>query len=233
MIRRAIITTVALYCLIGGTAPASAATSDQIHKDAVDCVLDGDYTLQELRAADSSVGADQREYGCWDEPYAAYLRELAAGPGEKVAPPVVQPKDTNRNGKIDPVEKKAAAKLNKKIKAKFAKAQDRHRSGGAIAAGGGDDDGSDGGTGADASSRSSNDDGGTPWWLLLLLVPLAILAVGAFRLHRTSGARAVEPGAAATRPTLLHRLRPRSQRRVTPVDDGGDMPTRDIGPDRP
>lgn len=237
MIRRVLLTaTTALLALLVLAPIASAATSDQIHKDAADCVLDGDYTLQELRAADRNVGADQREYGCWDEPYAAYLRQLAAPKGGVIIPPVVKPKDTNKNGKIDASEKQAAALKNaaviKKLKKRFGK--DRVKTQAAVAAAGGDDtndgDGPSGGTSDKADRASTKDDSdGTPWWLALLLVPLAILAFGAYRLQRDNKRkRALAGTGVEPRPK---KVRVRRKRATSGDDLDGPSSSYGLGPD--
>lgn len=57
-------------------AGAAAATPAQIHADAADGVIDGTYSLGDMRAADKVVGAVQREYHGWDDTYRAYLRDM-------------------------------------------------------------------------------------------------------------------------------------------------------------
>lgn len=76
---------------------ANAASSSAIHRDAADGSIDGDYTLQEMRAADRTVPAEIREYYGWEDAYSAYLRRLS----NPDAPPVVVPVDSNRDGNID------------------------------------------------------------------------------------------------------------------------------------
>lgn len=210
MIRRLAHTTMLTAFLLGVFAPAGFAVSSiEIHKDAADCLLDDrDYTLQELRAADRTVGADQREYGCWDEPYAAYLRLLAQPKGTTPEPPVIKPKDTNRNGKIDVAEKKEAEKQNKAVRKQFRKKlkEDRRDGEGVYAIPDGGSGGSDfsGDTDSDRSeSTRSSDEDGFPWGLALLAIPLAILGFGAYRLQRANRAKTGAPARRWPRPKWL------------------------------
>jgi hypothetical protein len=113
MTRRIAFALLASILLLLVAAPgASAATSAQIHRDAGDGVIDGNYTLAEMREANRTASAELREYFGWDEAYRGYLRRLA----NPDAPPVAVPIDANRNGRIDPVEREAAVERTREIR---------------------------------------------------------------------------------------------------------------------
>lgn len=242
MIRRATLLIVTISIALGAGVPnAAAASDDAIHKDAVDCVLDGKYTLQELRHADQTVGADQREYQCWDEPYAAYLRQLGTPPDAPIIPPVVKPKDKNHDGKIDSTERAAAARQNAVVLAKYEKKYGKRvKKSKAVAAVAPSDGGGDGGDTSDtdptsSKSSSTSDDGGTPWWLALLLIPMAIIAFGAFRLQRTNRKR-VPAGSTAEAQVMAApaaRRAPRTRRATTGDEPEGPRSSFSADDDRP
>jgi hypothetical protein len=113
MTRRITFALLASILLLLVAAPgASAASSAQIHRDAGDGVIDGNYTLAEMRDANRNASAELREYFGWDEAYRAYLRRLA----NPDAPPVVVPVDSNRNGRIDPEEREAAVQRTRQLR---------------------------------------------------------------------------------------------------------------------
>lgn len=179
---------------------AHAASSAQIHRDAADGSIDGDYTLQEMRAADRSVPAEIREYYGWEDAYSAYLRRLS----NPDAPRVVVPVDSNQNGRIDTTETAAAER----------KADDI---GGVVGGDGGrpsaeprdpdnkDEDEVPAGEDGDQSEvtmfgRKSDggddDSGGSPLLWLIIGLPALIVATGAYRMRRSArrGAAATAPG---------------------------------------
>lgn len=71
-------------------AAAHAATPAQIHADAADGMIDGDYSMAELRKADEAVSPEMREYYGWEEAYDEHLRGMSqlptAVPSEARAP---------------------------------------------------------------------------------------------------------------------------------------------------
>lgn len=109
----------ALALLLVAAQGASAASSAQIHRDAGDGVIDGNYTIAELRAADRTAPAELREYFGWDDAYQDALRRKA----NPDAPPTVAPVDSDRDGKIEPEERAAAAEKTKEVRAKAKKKQ--------------------------------------------------------------------------------------------------------------
>lgn len=196
---------------------ANAASSAQIHRDAADGSIDGDYTLQEMRAADRSVPAEIREYYGWEDAYSAYLRRLS-NPG---SPPVVVPVDSNRNGRIDTTEVAAAER----------KADDI---GGVVGGDGGrpsaeprdpdnkDEDEIPAGDGEDRSEVTmfgrkggdggDDDSGGSPLLWLIVGLPVLIVAAGAYRMSRASrGGAAAADGFAEQESRRARRARRRDR----------------------
>ncbi|MBC7462498.1 MAG: hypothetical protein H7287_14165 [Thermoleophilia bacterium] len=112
--RRILITiSIAFGAMLALAAPALAASPAQIFADLDNNgVLDGKYSASDLRAADKVVTAQQREYGGWDDAYAAaLLRATTPKPNPGVKVPTITPEapmDTNKNGSIDPDEKAKA-----------------------------------------------------------------------------------------------------------------------------
>ena len=68
-----IILVVAAWSALGAPT-AHAATPASIHRDAADGSIDGRYSLADLRAADRTVSAEQREYYGWDDVLAEHVR---------------------------------------------------------------------------------------------------------------------------------------------------------------
>lgn len=107
--------------------PATAdASAQRVLADwRADSSIDGDYSLADLRAANRQVSAEEREYFNWDEAYADAVRRKSLPPDQRDdvpdEPPVAIPVDANRNGKIDPVEKKVAARKTKQLRAEWLK----------------------------------------------------------------------------------------------------------------
>jgi hypothetical protein len=64
---------------------AEAATPEQIFADwrEPDGVIDGDYTLAELRQADAMINPQEREYTFWDAAYADALQRLQGSAGRR------------------------------------------------------------------------------------------------------------------------------------------------------
>ncbi len=179
-------TLIAFTAALVFASPAIAASSSQIHRDAADGSIDGSYTLAEMRAADRSVSAEQREYYGWEDVYAAWLR-AQSNPDEVVA---AVPVDTDRDGKIEPEERAAA---EKKTRAKCTRATAAAKRSSVCRKVSEDqpeavepdeeiDEDDDRGA---ASSRDSEDDGGTsPLLWLIVGIPLVIVGLGAYRMRR-------------------------------------------------
>jgi hypothetical protein len=179
MIRRIAFASLALLVvLLVAAAGASAATPAEIHEDALDGVIDGDFTLAQLRAADASVPAEQREYYGWEDAYADALRRQQ----NPDAPPVVAPIDSNQDGQIDEKEKAVAVAKTEKLKKRrtpTAETRDPNNVS--------KDDIDDEETAAassDDSDDGDDDEGGSLLIWLFILVPLAIIAFGAWRMYR-------------------------------------------------
>jgi hypothetical protein len=175
MIRRIAFASVALLVvLLVAAAGASAAAPAQIHEDALDGVIDGDFPLAELRAADASVPAEQREYYGWEDAYADALRRKQ----NPDAAPVVAPIDSNQDGTIDEQEQAVAAEKTEALKQRTtptAETRDPNNV---------SKDEVDGNDASPASSSDDSDDGGSLLIWLFILVPLAIIAFGAWRMYR-------------------------------------------------
>lgn len=180
---------ITLLALAASVASALAATPAQIHRDAADGSIDGSYSLEEMRGADRSVSAEQREYYGWEDVYSSYIRSLS-NPDE--VPPAI-PVDRNRDGRIDSAERAAAKKVTR---AKCTKATPKAQRSKVCQAVGvetpaaepddaepRDDDNEP----ADTSSRDE-DDGGSPLIWLIAGIPLLVVALGAWRM-RTRGKR--------------------------------------------
>lgn len=184
----------AIALLLVAAQGASAATSAQIHRDAGDGVIDGNYTIAELRAADRTAPAELREYYGWNDAYQDALRRKA-NPDQ---PPVVVPVDSDRDGKIDPEEKAAAEKkedqLEKKSKAgkddDDACASDEEAPECADAdLDACDEDADEDECIADADSDAAadeddSDDSGSALIWLIVGLPVLVVAVGAWRMQR-------------------------------------------------
>jgi hypothetical protein len=169
---------VATALLIAAPSAMAAAGDKALADWRDDGVINGTYSLSELRAADARVSPTEREYFGWDAAYQDAIRRLN-NPGEKPAPPPpVKPVDSNGNGTIDPSEKATAVKETKDRVKKYHKAlgaaatpdvrpsKDKKKS---AAAASGDDD----------------DNGGSSWLLaLLVIIPAAIIALGVWRMQR-------------------------------------------------
>ncbi len=175
------IASLTLLMLLGLTNVTQAATADQIHRDAADGSIDGSYTLSEMRAADRSVSAEQREYFGWEDVYAAYIRSLA-NPNDI---PAAVPVDTDKDGKIEP-EERAAAKAKTKAKCKAAKAAARRsktcKAVGTEGAGTAPDDAEP--RDDDNEPASDEDENGTsPLLWLIVGIPILVVALGAWRMR--------------------------------------------------
>ena len=82
---------------LAGPPTATAASSEQIHRDAADGSIDGNYTLAEMREADRTVNSEQREYFAWDDAYGAYMRAIMS-PGSQSVPRVAPSELSNGTG---------------------------------------------------------------------------------------------------------------------------------------
>lgn len=160
---------------------ASAASPDTIHKDARDGVINGNYTLQEMRDADRTVSAVQREYYGWEDSYNAYLRHLA-NPDEPI---VAVPIDSNKNGKVDPAEKAAAVTKTKAAAKRSGKRKPVTASSGSGGECEDDDEACQAAaTKSEKADKADDEDAGS--WLIWLIVglPILIVALGAARMLR-------------------------------------------------
>ena len=181
-IRFATLTTLTLLAFAGA---ASAATPEQIHQDAADGSIDGTYSLTDVRAADRSVSAEQREYYGWEDVYNSWLRSKA-NPDE--VPPAV-PVDRNKDGKIDANERAAAKKITR---AKCTKATPKAQRSKVCTDAGVDpavvnDDEAEprDEDNAATSSKDEDRDGGTsPLLWLIVGIPILVVALGAWRMRR-------------------------------------------------
>ena len=184
MIRTFHSTLIAAAALLVMAAPSFAASASQIHRDAADGSIDGSYSLADMRAADRSVSAEQREYFGWEDVYSAWLR-AQANPDDVV--PAV-PVDADRDGKIEPEERAAA---DKKTRAKCAKAKAAAKRSSvcrkvaekpteAVEPDEEIDEDGDG-----AASHDSDDDGGaSPLLWLIVGIPVLVVGLGAYRMRR-------------------------------------------------
>ena len=189
MLRKMLRTVTLAAVAVTAFAPtALAASSDQIHRDAADGSIDGSYTLAEMREADRTVSAEQREYFAWDDVYAAYLRQLQ---NPDVVPPVPAV-DTDKDGKIEPEEREQA---KRKLRAKCTKATAKAKRSKVCRAVGVDtpsaepaeDDGDDEEDEQPAKSSTKDDDDGTsPLLWLIVGIPLLVVALGAYRMRSRS-----------------------------------------------
>ncbi len=196
MIRRiayVLLATIAL--LLVAAQGASAATSAQIHRDAADGVIDGNYTTAELREADRTAPAELREYYGWEDAYRDALRRKA----NPEAPPTAAPVDSNRDGKIDSNEQAAAVEktkeVRKKAKPKPAAADECASDDEAPECADSEleaceeDASSDECVDTDedtvaAAAKDEDDDDGSPLIWLIIGLPVLIVAVGAWRMAR-------------------------------------------------
>ena len=184
---RRILTTIsiAFVAILALAAPALAASPNQIFNDLDDNgVLDGKYTASDLRAADKVVSAQNREYGGWDDAYAAaLLRATTPKPKPGVKVPTVTPEtpmDTNNNGSIDDDERATADLLTAQREAAAAREAARKAK---LAEEGKLDDDPDGtikegGEPVDkpkAEKASNSDDGGDKTVVVIVLLVLAAL----------------------------------------------------------
>jgi hypothetical protein len=180
----ALLATLAL--LLVAAQGASAASTAQIHQDARDGYIDGDYTLAELRAANGAATAVMREYYGWDDIYQDALRRKA----NPEAPPVAVPVDEDGNGSIDPEEKAAAAVKTKQlqektpIKAPVSEGPEVE----ACDEGADEDECLDDDerevVAADDEGDDDGGDSGSPLIWLIVGLPLLIVGIGAWRMHR-------------------------------------------------
>jgi hypothetical protein len=171
-------------------ASAASASSDAILKDSSDGVIDGDYTLAQMREADRDVPASAREYYGWEDAYNDYLRRLA----DPDAPAIAAPVDSNKNGTIDASEKATAVKKTKS-EAKKSKAKKKNTKKAVVVKKSTDDckndDDEDCEVVAAADDDGSDDDSGGSWLIWLIVgLPVLIVAIGAWRMARrgTKGA---------------------------------------------
>lgn len=183
--------TIAVAALLLVPALASAATPNQIFKDAEDGSIDGNYSLTDLRAADAAVRPDQREYFLWDEIYAAALSRIANPNAPK--PPkltIVKPVDSNGNGTIDDSEVTAAATKTKALNKKKLEKIDEIVEETTV-------DEVDEAEDIEPvnSSGDSDDDGGTAWPVIVLgLLVLIIGGVAGWRVYAARRKPGSKPG---------------------------------------
>jgi hypothetical protein len=168
---------VATALLIAAPSAMAAAGDKALADWRDDGVINGTYSLSELRAADSRVSPTEREYFGWDAAYQDAIRRLN-NPGEKPSPPPpVKPADSNGNGKIDAAEKAAAVKKTKARRAKYASELEH----GEVATSAEPKKHKD----AAAASGDDDDNGGSSWLLaLLVIIPAAIIALGVWRMQQ-------------------------------------------------
>jgi hypothetical protein len=182
MLRRAIliVVTVSLVLLVGAGA-AIAATPDQIHEDATDGSIDGTYTLAEMRAADRSVSAEQREYFGWEDVYNAYIRSLSK-PNE--IPPAV-PVDKNKDGKIDAREIAAAKKITRAKCTKATPAAKRSKvcSDRGVTQETTEPDEAEPRSDDNEPASDNDDSNASPLLWLIVGIPIAVVALGAWRMR--------------------------------------------------
>lgn len=176
----------AILLLLVAAQGASAATSAQIHRDAADGYIDGNYTLAELRAANRTAPAELVEYGGWIDAYNDALRRLS----NPDAPPTVAPKDENQDGVIDATEKAEAVKKTQELrkKKKTKQVEDAEATPSAEEC---DSDATDDNcvaasddTAKKDDGNDGDDDGGSPLIWLIAGLPILIVAIGAWRMLR-------------------------------------------------
>ncbi|MCW2974435.1 MAG: hypothetical protein JWN72_2708 [Thermoleophilia bacterium] len=179
---RRILTTlsIAFVAILALAAPALAASPAQIFRDLDDNgVLDGKYSAADLRAADKAVTAQQREYGGWDDAYAAALtRALAPKPRPGVKVPDITPetpKDVNGNGAIDPNEKAAADKVTADKEARAIIAANAGSADDADAPDGAIEEGGEPVDKPKAEAAANKDDDGDKTVVAIVLIVLAAL----------------------------------------------------------
>ncbi|MEO6867880.1 MAG: hypothetical protein ABI200_07655, partial [Gaiellales bacterium] len=169
-------TIVAVLCIT--PAVAVAASAETVIKDARDGSIDGNYTAAELRAADSKIDAQEREYNDWDYLFQNALRRLANPKIPKAE--VVTVRDFDGDGKITAKDEKIAdartKKLKKKTKAKEQAAKDDEEDD-PIAVESISDDPSD-------SPKDGSDDSSGGLLALLFLIPAAIIGFGVWRMQQ-------------------------------------------------
>jgi hypothetical protein len=169
---------IAATALLIAAPGAMAAAGDKALADwRDDGVINGHYSLSELRAADARVSPQEREYFGWDAAYSDAVHRLSNPDAKPSPPPAVKPADTNGNGTIDPTEKAAAAKETQARQEKYKKELE-----------GGDVTPSvEPRKHKDSAAAKGNDDdsGGSSWLLaLLVIIPAAIIALGAWRMQK-------------------------------------------------
>lgn len=185
MLRRILPTMLSLFVLLVCAGTASAATPEQIHRDAADGSIDGTYTLSEMRAADRTVSAEQREYYGWEDVYSAYVRTLSDPSAKDEVVPAVAV-DLDRDGTIEPAEVAAA---RKKTRAKCTKATPKAQRSKVCKALGIQpvadvpDEAEPKGDDTKPASDADEDDGSSPLLWLIIGIPLLIVALGAWRMR--------------------------------------------------
>lgn len=182
MLRRAIrIAMISTLTLLAFAGAAHAATPDQIHQDATDGSIDGSYTLAEMRAADRSVSAEQREYFGWEDVYNAYIRSLANPDDVPAAVPV----DKNRDGKIDAKEREAAEKITRAKCTKATPAAQRSKvcEEAGLDTGEADDTEVEPRDEDNTAATNDDDNGVSPLLWLIVGIPILVVALGAWRMR--------------------------------------------------
>lgn len=183
MLRRTIqILLVSSLTVLVTAAVAAAATPGQIHQDAADGSIDGTYSLADMRAADRSVSAEQREYFGWEDVYSAWLRAQA----NPDAIPAAVPVDRNRDGKIDAKERAAAKKITRAKCTKAtpeAKRSEVCKAAGAPAAAVDDHEAEVLDDDNDVAADDDDDSGTSPLLWLIVGIPIAVVALGAWRMR--------------------------------------------------
>lgn len=175
----------AILLLLVAAQGASAATSAQIHRDAADGYIDGNYTIAELRAADSTAPAELREYFGWEDAYQEALRRKA----NPDTPPVAVPVDQDGNGRIDPAEEAAAEAKTKELREKQQVTKQQQADTPEVEpcddeAAEDDEDCVPDDEATVSASEDDDDDSGSPLIWLIVGLPVLIVAVGAWRMSR-------------------------------------------------
>lgn len=185
-----LLATILLACV---AAPASAATSAQIHRDAADGSIDGSYTLAEMRAADRDVSAEQREYFGWDDVYRDHVRQLA----------MPAPAPARRPSRDSAPGSSASLMPESRRTTSSDKSPKRFERPSAVGVAGTNSDGPRGSSGARSDQQAADDelitaagaeadrvrrsrsaDGSLPMVWLIAAIPLGILTAGVWRMRR-------------------------------------------------
>lgn len=176
-----------------------AASGDKVLADwRADGSIDGDYSLQELQAADRQINEQEREYTFWNDAYAEALRRLRNpdAPQPK-RPPTVPPQDFDKDGDIDAKDVATAKQKTQELREEQAERSDDVVRVDEVVEDEEDEEGA-----AGAASKGDDDGGGLGWLAaLLFIVPASIIGFGAWRMQRTRGGAASKPALDADAPT--------------------------------